>query len=280
MRRRINLPGFLAFLLIFSSCSRDGFIKTPSGLRYKIVRAGSGPAFDQGDYVVFNMEYYDENDSILYSSVVRESPVVMHYDDSVWSCSGQAYDGLRRFRVGDSAVMIVNCLDLYQRSFRMPIPRGLDPESSITFRIGVVRKMNENEFREYEKKRGEKIRAEQANRVSGQLIEDEGIIDRVLDDRKIIPLETESGLRYIIKREGQGPRPRPGDRVVVNFTAALLDSTVFEASARLGKPFEFILGAGEEPRGWEEGIGLMNKGSHFVFFIPSPLGYGVPGRDT
>jgi FKBP-type peptidyl-prolyl cis-trans isomerase FkpA len=271
---------FWLFLICIISCKYAGYTETVSGLRYKIVRNSKGTHLRKGDYVVLNMEYFDDNDSLLYSSIGRRMPVTILYNDSIWQNSGQAYEGFSKLKVGDSAILKVKCHDLYLRSFRMPIPKGLKSNEIITFHVAVVNTMNEDEFNDYQKNLIAKRQAAKIAREEKQLIEDTGIIDSYLDDKKIIPMESESGLRYVIQREGTGRNPNPGDSVFVDYTGMLLDGTVFESSRQPGKPFGFPVGEGMVIKGWDEGISLMKKGGKYTFYIPSPLAYGDRGMSV
>ena len=256
------------------SCHRDGFIRTSSGLKYRIVKNGAGPGFTSGEYVEINMEYYNDKDSLLYSSITRGLPVIMKYGDSIWQNSGQIYEGFSKLKVGDSAVFRVQCRNLYLKSFRMPVPAALDPASIITFRVGVMRVMNLKEYTDYQHELSLRMEGERESRLKKQLIEDTAIIDEYLEKQNIIPMETESGLRYIIEKKGNGPRPQKGERVFLDYTAYLLDGTEFDSSVREGKPLEFPLGLGIVVKGLDEGVALMPKGARYKFYIPSPLAYG------
>ena len=64
---------------------------------------------------------------------------------------------------------------------------------------------------------------------------------------------TPSGLQYMVLRQGAGPRPRPTDRVRVNYHGTLLDGTVFDSSYDRGQPAEFALN--QVIPGWTEGVG-------------------------
>lgn len=86
---------------------------------------------------------------------------------------------------------------------------------------------------------------------------------------------TPSGLQYMVLRQGAGARPRPGDRVRVNYHGTLLDGTVFDSSYDRGKPEEFPLG--QVIPGWTEGLGLMPVGAKYRFWIPAKLAYGERG---
>ena len=55
-------------------------------------------------------------------------------------------------------------------------------------------------------------------------------------------ITTSSGLQYIILKEGNGPLPKPGRSVSVNYTGYLMDGTKFDSSVPSGRPFTFRLG--------------------------------------
>ena len=86
---------------------------------------------------------------------------------------------------------------------------------------------------------------------------------------------TPSGLQYMVLRQGNGARPKPGQRVKVNYEGKLLDGTVFDSSYERGQPAEF--GLNQVIAGWTEGVGLMPIGGKYRFWIPAKLGYGEKG---
>ena len=86
---------------------------------------------------------------------------------------------------------------------------------------------------------------------------------------------TPSGLQYMVLRAGSGARPKPGDRVRVNYKGSLLDGTVFDSSYDRGQPADF--GLNQVIQGWSEGVAMMNVGAKFRFWIPAELAYGPKG---
>ncbi|TBR07735.1 MAG: FKBP-type peptidyl-prolyl cis-trans isomerase [Lysobacter sp.] len=86
---------------------------------------------------------------------------------------------------------------------------------------------------------------------------------------------TPSGLQYMVLRQGAGIRPKPSDRVRVNYQGALLDGTVFDSSYERGQPVDFMLN--QVIPGWTEGLAMMPVGAKYRFWIPSSLGYGEKG---
>ncbi len=86
---------------------------------------------------------------------------------------------------------------------------------------------------------------------------------------------SESGLRYIITKEGTGKAPIATDIVTVHYTGRLTDGTVFDSSVSRGEPAAFPLN--RVIPGWTEGLQLMKEGGEAIFYIPSALGYGPAG---
>ncbi len=86
---------------------------------------------------------------------------------------------------------------------------------------------------------------------------------------------TESGLQYIVIKEGEGEKPTPADKVKVHYHGTLFDGSVFDSSVDRGEPTSF--GVSQVIKGWTEGLQLMSVGSKYKFFIPQELAYGYRG---
>ncbi len=86
---------------------------------------------------------------------------------------------------------------------------------------------------------------------------------------------TESGLQYLVLKEGDGKKPGPNDVVTVHYTGRLIDGTVFDSSVERGEPATFAVG--QVIPGWVEGLQMMSEGAAWRLFIPSNLAYGPHG---
>ena len=95
------------------------------------------------------------------------------------------------------------------------------------------------------------------------------LANRAADGVKV----TDSGLQYLVLREGTGSQhPAGSDRVKVHYHGTLIDGTVFDSSVDRGQPLEFSLN--QVIKGWTEGLQLMVVGEKTRLFIPSHLAYG------
>jgi peptidylprolyl isomerase len=88
---------------------------------------------------------------------------------------------------------------------------------------------------------------------------------------------TDSGLKYIVVKEGDGASPQSGQNVTVHYTGTLEDGTKFDSSRDRNRPFSFKIGVGQVIKGWDEGVADMKVGEQRTLIIPPELGYGARG---
>lgn len=90
-------------------------------------------------------------------------------------------------------------------------------------------------------------------------------------------VETPSGLKYAIIKEGTGRSPKAVDTVKVNYAGQLtdIDATEFDSSYARHEPISFPLNG--VIKGWTEGLQLMKEGAVYEFYIPADLAYGENG---
>jgi hypothetical protein len=83
---------------------------------------------------------------------------------------------------------------------------------------------------------------------------------------------------------GTGGEAQKGRRLSVHYTGWLYDNNspdlkgrMFDTSRDRGRPFDFVLGAGQVIPGWDQGFDGMKIGGKRRLIIPSELAYGVDG---
>jgi len=98
----------------------------------------------------------------------------------------------------------------------------------------------------------------------------------------------ESGLQYLVLRDGDGPMPTEADDVTIHFRGMTVDGKEFnksykgETPTETDKPLTFPLrrledGRGAAIEGWLQAMPLMKVGSKFRLFVPGELAYGERG---
>lgn len=114
-------------------------------------------------------------------------------------------------------------------------------------------------------------RAEESSKVQYQeffeeLDEEEGVV------------ALESGLRFRITSEGDGPKPQAHNTVRIHYEGRLINGEIFDSSRQRGEPAEFPLQGVID--GFREGLQQLPVGSEATLFVPPHLGYGfqdIPG---
>ena len=91
------------------------------------------------------------------------------------------------------------------------------------------------------------------------------------------PTKTASGLQYWDIKLGTGAVALSGHHVKVDYTGWLTDGKKFDSSVGSGRPFDFMLGAGQVIKGWDEGVAGMKVGGKRQLRIPPDLAYGARG---
>jgi FKBP-type peptidyl-prolyl cis-trans isomerase len=239
--------------LIMASCGA-GVKKTPGGVQYIVHKSGSGAQLKLGDTVLMNITQR-LNDSLLAESrkvVGAPVPVLIQ-------ASKEKYDlmeGLALLKEGDSATFFIPIDSLPQH-----LPFGKKGDTlKVTF--AVVGKYSS----------------------AIQKTADEKEIKAYLDKNNLKATPTPEGVYVAVNQPGAGAKPNVGDTVYVHYTGKLLNGKVFDSSLdstlRPGmklEPIKFPIGRGFVIKGWDAGIGSLNKGSKATLVIPSVLAYGLQG---
>ena len=287
MKKSIVAVSLVAMLVMACSTTKE----TKSGYKYNVVREGDGKLPATGQILILNMTFKDSKDSIWSDSRKADFPTMVQKQDSV----PEGDIVLEVFQIltkGDSVTFQVSSKDLFEKTFKSPIPPGVDSVGVFTFLIGVTDVISEEDAKKMQSEFMAKLNEKEALKQKEQLAADTVIIDNYLKGKSIVAQKTTSGLRYVIEKQGKGDNPRPGQTVRVNYSGFILDGPCVDSSiesvARANnvynearapyEPLEVVLGYGQVMQGWEEALTLMNKGSKMTVYIPSGLAYGPQQR--
>ena len=131
-------------------------------------------------------------------------------------------------------------------------------------------KINTEEINSYLQEYFGKLQAEQ-QKVA--VAEGEEFLKNNSSQEGVVTLE--SGLQYIVLKEGSGEKPKATDTVTTHYHGTLISGEVFDSSVERSEPASFPVN-GVIP-GWVEALQLMPVGSKWKLFVPSHLAYGERG---
>ena len=89
-----------------------------------------------------------------------------------------------------------------------------------------------------------------------------------------------SGVRYIIQKQGTGPKPSNGSTALAAIKGSLLSGTVFSNTDLSGGADELPVGEGRLIPGMEETVAGMQVGEKRLAIIPPELAFGERGMGT
>lgn len=287
MKNSVLLFVLVAMLSVACSDTKE----TPSGYKYTLLRKGDGVVVKPGQILIMDFLFMDGKDSVWNDSRKAAFPTMVMAQDSVPAGDG-VLEIFQLLSKGDSVTFKIPAKMLFEKTFRSPPPPGVDSTSSFTFHIGVTDIVSEEKAREIQNAIVAKQNEKAMLAETEQLVKDTTLIENHLKEKSLVAQKTPTGIRYIITKPGKGENPKTGQSVKVNYTGYLLDGTCFDSSvesiARANnvfnearkpyEPLEVVLGYQQVIPGWEEALGLMNKGAKMTVYIPSTLAYGPQGR--
>ena len=106
----------------------------------------------------------------------------------------------------------------------------------------------------------------------------------ITNEETMSTVTTASGLQYEDINVGTGNEAVAGKYVTVHYTGWLYEPGApdhkgkqFDSSRTSGRPFRFVVGAGNVIKGWDEGVQGMQPGGQRQLIVPAELGYGATG---
>ncbi len=226
---------------------------TESGLHYIVTEEGTGDNPSIDDQVTVHYKGYLLDGSVFDSSFDRGQPATFPLKGVVkgWQ------EGIPKFKPGGKGQLFIPSEIAYGSQAK---GNKIPANSVLVFDI---------ELKEIVK----------VLSPAEQLKIDEEKIEAFVKEKGLKNVQkTESGIRYIIEKEGTGANPTIDDKVKVHYKGTLLDGSEFDSSYARNQPAEFPLKG--VVKGWQEGIPLIKTGGKGKLIIPSGLAYGSRGRPS
>jgi FKBP-type peptidyl-prolyl cis-trans isomerase len=101
------------------------------------------------------------------------------------------------------------------------------------------------------------------------VLQTEADILKYIADNDLNAKRTNSGLYYVINKQGTGARPASNSSVTVAYEGYFLDGNVFDRG-----PNGITFNLNQVIPGWTEGLQLFNEGGEGILLVPYNLGYG------
>lgn len=289
---RFTIAAFSMFLWLQVSAqpsqSPINLKKTGTGIEYAFVVDKPGALKPkEGDQIKINMVSIAGN-RYLYNSFQQNKGKPVEFGVAKPAFKGDIIEVITMMNPGDSVVCLIDA-DLVYKNTKQKKPDFIKKGEKVQYMIKLVSiKTKDIVQKEQQEKINKQIKeqlAKQQKEDEKQTVLQEKELQKYFIANNVTPLKTASGLYYIIKEEGKGPKPNVNDTVSLNYRGKLLDGTTFDSNIDSAfnhmTPFVFPLGVNRVIRGWDEGVALLPLGSKATFFIPSRLGYAaqaVPGN--
>lgn len=89
-----------------------------------------------------------------------------------------------------------------------------------------------------------------------------------IKENKLDAKKSDSGLYYVVYKEGEGKQPCPDSNITIAYMGYLTNGDTFDQNERLE------INMSEVIAGWTEGIQYFKEGGEGILLIPSHLAYG------
>jgi FKBP-type peptidyl-prolyl cis-trans isomerase len=284
---RKNLMFLTLAAIGFAGCN-GGFKQGPNGILYNVHSEESKTKIKEGDFVSAYIVFKNDADSVIFSSYDAGKPEFLVAEKPQFK--GDLMEGIKLVGEGDSVTLKVVADSLFKGG--QPRPPSFKSSKYIVYDLKVVKVIPKGTLTD------EVFQRTVTTYIRGQVDvvkkQEPAKIQKYIADNKLKALKTDSGLYYVITKQGSGPLIAVGDTAVVNYAGRLLTGKMFDSNIkeeavkgklpqiemRQFKPIRFAVGQDAVIQGWHQGFQLLNKGTKATIIIPSTLAYGEQGMQN
>lgn len=279
MLKKLMLGLVLSGILGFAGFAQAPKRTLPSGIKMQILKRNpNARRIKLNDFLSFHFVMIAPDGKVLGNSIKEKQPVI-NLPIKAPKYKGDINEAFLLVAEGDS-LLIESPVDTVAKYSKAKMPPFAKPGSYITYRMKILKILNQQELLAFEKKKTAAI-----------LAKEKVVIDKYIAEHQLTNVKsTGSGLHYVIHQPGKGAKPKPGQTVQVNYLGKLVSGKVFDTNIekkaqihglfRPGAPYrpiEFPLGKRRVISGWDEGLALLSPGAKATFIVPSFLAYGAQG---
>lgn len=261
----------LGVLILISCFACNSEREAPNGLKLKVLRKGIGEYAVPGEFLITRMIVKDAKDSIWRDTQLQNLPMIIPVGDvGAIDTEKGIESAFRVMKKNDSVAIDIEARLLFKDQ---PLPPQVKPEDKVTFvfsvkeitdQKGIVKIQQELQAKQFEQSRKSE---------SEQLASDTVAIRTHLSSKNIKATKDPSGVSYVIKKMGNGPKPVLSSTISFKYRGTFLESgsTFDESQAPVEYPLNQLI------KGWQIVFQLFPKGTSATLYVPSTLGYGADG---
>lgn len=279
--------GYIVVALLLAACGSNSF-KTEGGTQVTYLKKGEGEAWKDSTIAYFSFQYLTESGHEMYKT---PQPAPMRVGGEWSKGRGELFQVLPMLNVGDSVTFTILASNLFDSTFRAPRPDSIPADSQIEFFMSKTKQQTEDEY--YFEAALDQKEVLESYVDSSQLALDRETLNNYYSENNIeVTHTTENGIGIKILEEGNGPKPKLGQTVNVDYSGYVLSGKYFDSSNKEVATEQGLYNPAREPYGpytfkiylsqvilgWHEGIVELNEGTKATLYIPSPLGYGPRRR--
>lgn len=272
MRKLTALPCIVLSLFLLAACEA-GYQRTESGLQYKIVESGTGPASAAGTTVKLHYE------QVLHDTVTGSTFGKLPYYKVLIPGTIFPYDPFevltKGVRAGDSIVVIQRMDSLLKKGKLERLPPYLKPEDELIVRIKILKVFPFQIMRPGYTDSLVAADKESERRLldSVQSILGPKRVEEYLRKKNIVASIDANGTYVEIIQPGEGPQADSGKKVSLKYKVSSLQGKLYDGNMDTGSQsksaLSFVLGTGYMLPSVEHAIGMIKKGGHARVYIPA-----------
>ena len=267
MIQRSKSIAFLILTVIISitlltSCNKNGYEKTESGLEYKIIESKKGRKPKLTDVLRMNIKFTSQSDSTFSDNKLFITELFQP------SFVGGLEEGFALMTEGDSASFLIPSDSVFKYIFKQPMSAFIKTGEKIRIDVRLLEVKTKEEF--------EKL----ANAEINQYIQQDKLeTENFMAQNNLSGTQISPGCQFIILKEGNGNFPAAGDTVRIRFTAKIITGEIFESSKQIGKDFQYVMGAPEVPTIWDISTANLKVGGLYRIIFDTKNRKGLPGTN-
>ena len=126
--------GYIILAIVLVACGSNSF-ETESGTTVTYLKKGNGDTPVDSLVSMFRIKYSTENGFVMMES---DEPMPLKIDPNNVSEQGELFEVLTQLRTGDSVGFELVASELFEKTFRAPIPDTIPSDSKIKFEVAYV----------------------------------------------------------------------------------------------------------------------------------------------